>query len=344
MSGRVASVRSESSSSDLIPGSFGLLAVMVLLGSSTALAAKFTLAGLPVTFVPLVRFGIGGLLFLPWAFRQPAFREIFTHDLTRLIVAAAFCVPINQAFFLNGARFAPTSHVGLIYAACPLVVLALAAGLRQETLTSRRLIGVVATVSGVVVLGVGQLTSSAPTSSQVLFGDLLLVGAVVSWGAYLTSVKPLASKYGSLPTLVATFIVGALLDLPLAIATTGDWSRLTTAPPLSWWSLAYLSVAVTGIGLACQNLALKRFDASLVASVGNLAPVLTVLWGILFLKEPLTLPLILGGSLTFAGIACASGLARRKRLAPVDAPPVVEAPQHLGLPRIEHGSATPARS
>jgi drug/metabolite transporter (DMT)-like permease len=49
-------------------------------------------------------------------------------------LTGAFCVPINQAFFLNGARLAPTTHVGLIYALCPMVVLLLAWASGQERL------------------------------------------------------------------------------------------------------------------------------------------------------------------------------------------------------------------
>ena len=44
---------------------------------------------------------------------------------------SAFCVPINQSFFLSGARLAPASHIALIYAACPLVVLAPGDGLDE---------------------------------------------------------------------------------------------------------------------------------------------------------------------------------------------------------------------
>lgn len=266
------------------------------------MAAKFALVGLPVAFVPLVRFTLGGLLVLPWALGSGRWRRMLGEDWGRLIVAAFLCVPVNQGFFLNAARLTPTSHVGLIYAACPLVVLGLAAVCGQERLTAQRLMSVLASVLGVAVLGLGNLSGSGPDARNVFVGDLLLIGAVISWGGYLTVVKPLVARHGSLPVLAGTFLVGAVMDLPMALLNSGDWHRIATADARSWWSLLYMSVVATGIGLACQNQAMRRWDASQVAAVGNLSPVLTVVWGVLLLGEPMTPALVVGGLLTFSGI------------------------------------------
>ena len=94
------------------------LGLMVLIGSSTATAAKFAVKELPVGLVPIVRFGVAGLVLLPFLWRDGAWRRMLREDGRRAVLTAAFCVPINQAFFLNGTRLAPTTHVGLIYAVC----------------------------------------------------------------------------------------------------------------------------------------------------------------------------------------------------------------------------------
>ena len=134
-------------------------------------------------------------------------------------MTAAFCVPINQAFFLNGTRLAPTTHVGLIYALCPVVVLLLAWALGQERLVPSRLVGVLTSVSGVLVIGLSNLWHEGEAGGhEALMGDLLLVAAVASWGAYLTLSKPLIARHGA-PALAATFLIGSLLDLPIALAT-----------------------------------------------------------------------------------------------------------------------------
>lgn len=286
------------------PAAFGYLALMVLIGSSTAPAARYAVRELPIGLLPLLRFGGAGLCLLPWAVRGGALGRMARERPGRLLATAALCVPINQTFFLNGAKLAPTSHVALIYAACPLVVLLLASALGQERLDAGRLAGVLASVLGVVVIGLGNFWQGADAGRSVLRGDLLTVGAVTSWGAYLTVSKPLIARYGPIPALAATFLVGALLDLPIALASLDGPGRsaLMNGSATAWRALAYLCLVVTVFGLACQNQALRRLDASQVATFGNAAPLLTVLWGIWLFDEALTTPLLIGGALTLGGI------------------------------------------
>ena len=287
-------------------GAAVFLVLMVLIGSTTATAAKFAVKDVPLGLLPLARFGLAGLCLAPIVWRSGALGRMLRNDLPRLLVMAAFCVPINQAFFLAGTRLVPTSHVGVIYATCPLVVLLLASAMGQERMVMRRLVGVVLSVAGVAVIGVANLLKTGGSDFATLRGDGLMIGAVVSWGAYLTANKPLIAKYGAVPTLAGTFLVGSLMQLPIAIWTFPGWQSIWAVPAEGWQSLIYLGVIVTVLGLFCQNQALRRLDASQVATVGNVSPILTIIWGVVFLHEHLGRPLVLGASLTLSGILWAS--------------------------------------
>jgi drug/metabolite transporter (DMT)-like permease len=278
------------------------LALMVLIGSSTASAAKIAVRELPIGMMPVLRFGVAGLCLLPLIRSGGALRRMLREDTARLLAAAALCVPINQPLFLYGTLLSPTTHVGLIYAACPLVVLAMALSLRQERAAPSRLAGIAACVLGVLVVGIDNLWRLTSENAAQMRGDLLLVGAVVSWGAYLTVSKPLVDRHGAFAALAGTFLVGSLLDLPFAAVTMSSWPAVGSASAAAWSSLVYLTLFQSVLGLACQNQALRRLDASQVAAVGNGAPLLTVLWGVWFLREPFTPALALGGFLTVLGI------------------------------------------
>src|SRR3954470_2014034 len=219
------------------PMAWLFLVLMVLITSTTATSAKFAVRELPVALLPLVRFGVAGLCLLPVALRGGALSRLLREDLGRLALAAALCVPINQTFFLYGARLVPTAHTALIYAACPLVVLLLASALGHERPDLGRMVGVLLSVLGVVVIALDNLRQGGGAGRSVLWGDLLTVCAVISWGAYLTASKPLIARHGALPTLAGTFLVGAALDLPLALATFSDTSSLSNASPAAWRGL-----------------------------------------------------------------------------------------------------------
>ncbi len=285
---------------------FGWLALMVLIGSSTAPAAKIAVRELPVGLIPLVRFGVAGLCLWATVGRGGMLGRMIRRDGWRLLATAALCIPINQAFFLGGARFTSASHIGLIYAACPLVVLALAAATGQERLAPGRIAGASASVAGVALIALENVMRADPAGRDAFRGDLLEVFAVLSWGAYLTVNKPLVERHGALPTLVATFLVGWALDVPIALATCPTWPPLSGVSTAAWLGLAYLALVVSIFGLASQNLAMRSLDASQVATFGNIAPVLTIVWGYLLFGERLSPIAAVGGVLVLAGIAWSS--------------------------------------
>jgi drug/metabolite transporter (DMT)-like permease len=283
------------------------LALMILFGSTTSPFAKVAVSELPIGVLPLLRFGFAALCLLPFLSDRGALWRLLRDDPFRLALVAALCVPINQSFFLNAARLGPNSHVGLFYAVCPLVVWLLAWLLGHERLNLGRLWGVLASIVGILVIGLGNYwsgNSSSPGEARnVMMADFLLVGAVVSWGAYLTLSKPLISRHGAIPVLAGTFLVGFLLEVPIALITLPGWlPMIREASRSAWISLGILALLITPLNLALQNLSLRRLDASQVATFSNAAPILTVLWGVCFFHESLTPALIMGGLMTLGGI------------------------------------------
>ncbi len=296
------------------------LLLMVLLTSTTAPSARMAVQEMPIAVLPLIRFGSAGLCLLPavlWRGRRGLTR-LFIEDWPRLLIAASLCIPINQALFLNGAKLAPTMHVGLLYAACPLVVLIVAILIGQENLTRPRLMGILLTVLGVAGIALGAAWEGALVAEgadpdpdvvrRTLLGDAAIVGAVLSWGMYMALSRPLILKHGALTTLAGVFLTGSLLQVPLGLMATDVGSRLAQASTTSWLALTYLSLIVTVLGLWFQNRALQRYEASLVAAVGNVAPLLTVLWSIWLFDERLTTAFVLGALLILVGV----GWARRQ--------------------------------
>ena len=284
--------------------------LMVIVGSTTAGAAKLAVREVPVAWLPVMRFGLAGLCLLPLVWRRGVLFKVLRDDPLLLFLSAAFCVPINQAFFLSASRLGPTSHVGIFYATCPLVVLVAAWAMRLERPDLSRLWGVLASVAGMVVIGLGSLwdgpAGSAAESRDVMMADFLLVGAVLSWGGYLAVSKPLVARHGAMPALVGTLLLGCVLSVPIALVLGPRWSTMATVSWSSWAAVAVLALVITPLGWTFQNLSMRRFDASQVATYSNGSPVLTVLWGIWLFGEPLTPSLLVGRRITLAGICWAS--------------------------------------
>ncbi|MDG3004600.1 DMT family transporter [Paludisphaera mucosa] len=297
---------------------YAYLGIMIFLGSTTSPLAQVAVRQLPIGLVPLLRFGTAGLCLIPFVGGFGRVRELIRRDWRRLLLVAACCVPINQFFFLTAAKLGTNAHVGLFYATVPLIVWVLAWMIGQEPLDLSRLGGILISIAGVLVIGLGNIlggdAASTPEQTHaVMIADLLLIGAVISWGAYVTLSRPLIVRHGALPTLAGTFLVGFLLQIPIAALTAPAWvPQLRLATPAAWICLAVLAFAITPMNLALQNLALRRLDASQVATFSNVAPVLTVVWGVWLFGEVLSPALVVGGLLTLLGVFWTSRPAPRR--------------------------------
>jgi drug/metabolite transporter (DMT)-like permease len=280
--------------------------LMVLIGSTTAPAARYIVHSLPLAWIPVMRFGLATLCLGPLIWVKGGLGRLLRQDGWRLVLAAALCVPINQGFFLGATKLGLVSHVGLFYATCPLVVLLLAWGFRMERPDFARLTGVLMSVAGIVVIGIGHYLEKGHQSSgvaqSVVLSDLLLLGAVTSWGGYIAVSKPLIVRHGAMTVLAGTVLLGWVLSLPFAFVQPLGLSSLSQVPTSAWLALLFLGLFITPFAWAYQNLALRRFDASQVATFSNASPILTVVWGMWLFGEVLTPTLIAGGAMTLGGI------------------------------------------
>ena len=287
------------------------VALMVVLGSTTAAAAKIAVAELPVTLVPAARFGMAGLCLLPWVLGRGVLVRMFREDALLLLATAALCVPINQGFFLTAARLGPTSHVGIFYATCPLVVLLLAWTMRMERPDRGRLWGVLASVAGIVVIGLGNFWSGRRRYDRR--------------GARRRARRPVAGRGRAVVGRIHRGEQAAGRASRSHAGAGGDVSgrmhafacrwrsgpgrasrALASVSSSAWLALVILGLFITPLGWAFQNLSLRRFDASQVATFSNGSPFLTVVWGVWLFSELLTPALMAGGALTLGGIYWAS--------------------------------------
>ncbi len=113
--------------------------------------------------------------------------------------------------------------------------------------------------------------------------------------------------------LAATFLLGSLLDLPIALATVSDWTLIETASPAACARAGVLDPGVDHPRPCLPEPGARRLDASQVATVGNASPILTVIWGIWLFHEAVTPSLALGGILTLGGIVWTSPQGLRVR-------------------------------
>lgn len=193
-------------------------------------------------------------------------------------------------------RFTTATNAGVLSNLVSVFMILIAARLLHERLTGKEWGALVAAFAGSVLVsqGAGHLTVGGPG----LLGDGLMVLASLMAAIYSIGGKRLTERYPAELVITTVATGGALLLAPLAVA---EGIRLD----LPWQT--WLILAVVGVGSgAVANLwwlqLLSRIPASRAALVLLLTPVVSATVAVVVLREPLTLPTVLGAALVLSGV------------------------------------------
>ena len=134
-----------------------------------------------------------------------------------------------------------------------------------------------------------------------------MIGAPVAFALYNVFLQPLLQRYGLLALTAASSLVGMLGLVPFVRPSTVDAVAEMSASSASL--ILYLGVVCTLFGYAAWNVGLRGLGPTRAVSYTYAIPALAVLMGALFLDEPITVWLAVGGALILGGVA----LAQRSR-------------------------------
>lgn len=282
----------------------GALAALtaVFIWGFTFVPAKLALAEMGPFTLAVLRFLLALAIVLPATRLLPP--EARVRGLSWGTLALLGCTGVTLFFGLQNLGLARTSatEAGLITGAVPAVTAALSVALLRERITRLRLLGIVASLTGVAVV---VLASNGREGAGTLQGNLLMMGAVFAWAFYTIINKRIGGRMPESVLLAYAMVLGTLFLLPAAaveIAVVG----FGPVSPVGWLSLLFLGLGGSGAAFYCWNAALRRLDASSAITYINLVPVVTVVSAALMLGERPAAAQLLGGALVVLGVYLAS--------------------------------------
>ncbi len=189
---------------------------------------------------------------------------------------------------------------GLITAANPVAIAVLGWIVLGETMSARKKGGILLAAFGVLVL----LSRGDPSVFLTLrfsSGELLMLTGILTWGTFsVFSRKALKNVDPGLAMLHA-FAFG-LLYATAVILWTGRYDEIPGITALVWGNILFLGIFCSGVAYVLWYDALQILPASEAGVFLYVNPVVAVLISTVFLGEPLTVPMLLGGLLVFAGV------------------------------------------
>jgi drug/metabolite transporter (DMT)-like permease len=197
---------------------FLLILVSLIWGFNFSVVKMGIMAIGPLAF-SFLRFILSALLmfFVLYITEKNPWVEV--KDLPYFLFLGLLGFGIYQPLWSYGLKLSLASHSALILSLSPVVV-SLVAFLRKEELVGGiNLLGVIVGFGGVMFL-VSQGGSGDYSSESVLYGDLLTLGAAISWGLYSYFGKNMVKKYSPLKTSTWSILWGLMFMFPICIGET----------------------------------------------------------------------------------------------------------------------------
>jgi drug/metabolite transporter (DMT)-like permease len=228
-----------------------------------------------ITGIDMVSFRIGGAAVLFWLTSLFLPHEhVPLKDFFLFAGAAIFGLTCNQCCFTIGLSLTSPVNASIVTTSMPIFSMILAALILKEPITGKKALGVFIGCCGAVIL---ILTSAAAVSSKVgdIRGDLLCLGAQVSFALYLSLFNKLIRRYNPFTVNKWMFMWACIFILPFSFSHVMliDWHNV---PQQTWWETAYVVVFGTFICYILTMIGQKTLRPTVVSIYNYVQPVVSV--------------------------------------------------------------------
>jgi drug/metabolite transporter (DMT)-like permease len=203
-----------------------------------------------------------------------------------------------NSLLYSGLRTTTAANAALISGTGPLVIGICAALLLHEPFTGRGAIGALVSLLGVAVIASGGSLANM-LRFQLNPGDVLVFGAILSWGIYsVLSRVATRSRSALSASALSTFfglpllLVAALAELP---------TRPVDASPALLAAIIYIGIFPSVVAYLSWNEGVRRVGPAKATAFFNMLPVFGALFGVLLLDEPFGWSQLVGGAMIILG-------------------------------------------
>jgi drug/metabolite transporter (DMT)-like permease len=259
--------------------------------------AKAVLADLAPLALAAIRVGVATPILMILAWRRDRFVPS-RRDLPMLALLGGLGVFANQVLFVTGLKHTTATNASILMLSVPVFTVAAAAALRIERVGAARLVGILLSVAGALVL-VNPLRFSADHSAAL--GNAIILVNGLAYALFLVLQRPVLARIPWRTVIAWSFLFGTLGVIPFSVPALVALEP-ALVPARAWWGMAYIITFPTVFAYAASTWAVRRSSPALVAVSNTLQPLVAATLGILFLGERFGWAEGLGFALIVAGL------------------------------------------
>jgi drug/metabolite transporter (DMT)-like permease len=276
-------------------GVWAALAAVYVLWGSTYLAIDLAVETLPSFLMLAVRFLVAGVVLYLLSSRR-AERPRLVHWRSALAVGGALLL-LGNGGVAYAVQHVDTGVVALIVGSVPLWMAVLDRVVYGQRLAPTAIAGLVLGFGGIAFL-------ARPSGDGSLVGLVVVLLGSLAWAAGSLYARKAPAPSNALQGASMQMLAGALL-LAIVGVGTGELGQLDLggASTSSWLALVYLITLGSLVGFSAYIWLLKVAPTHLVGTYAYVNPVVAVLLGSLWLGEPITPSILIGGAAIVVAVA-----------------------------------------
>ncbi|MDD4212740.1 MAG: DMT family transporter [Bacilli bacterium] len=241
----------------------------------------------------------------------------FTKQVIRLVWWVVLFQPLLYFLFETyGLHFSSSSEAGMMIALIPIVVAILSSIILKEKPTLLQWGCILLSIGGILLIetmGVGG------SRSNNWMGVLLLLGAVIAAAFFNIFSRKASQELHPMEITYFMMLGGAIVFNGMNVADHLIHNSFATyldglSNPIVLIALLYLGIASSVVAFFLVNYSLSKLTAPISSLYSNLSTVITILMGVLFLQETLTVYHIIGSIMIIVGVYLSTVLKRFKVL------------------------------
>jgi drug/metabolite transporter (DMT)-like permease len=195
------------------------------------------------------------------------------------------------------SQFIPSGWMSVLFGLAPIVTgLIATVWLAEQALNGARIVGMLLGLAGLAIM----LLGSQQLGPQAVYGILGMVFSVIAYSVSAVAVKRIGADVPAL----ATTIGGLTVTVPLLVIVyllAGE-SLPAIVSYKAMWSIIYLGIVGSVLGFALYYYVLRHVEATRVALITLITPVLALLFGHLVNGEALQTEAMIGSAGILSGL------------------------------------------
>ncbi|MCL2343838.1 MAG: DMT family transporter [Firmicutes bacterium] len=275
--------------------SYILMGILLIFWGSFAAVSKLVLSDMDSYQVLFYMFGFSAVIMTIQAFVKGKWREVkqlCMKDVMRLSLYG-FIQFLYYFFYILALKLIPSVEASMINYLFPVFIVLFSVPINREKLTWIKIISSVICFAGVIIIVTGGKFGDIKITN--LAGDLLALGAAISWGLFSN-----LGKKNQVDSFISYYIYTSISFL-LSVFSIIDLSHFILPNVAGLAGCLWLGLSNVVLAFPIWFKVLKRSSAASAANLAFFAPFVTLLFIATLTGEQITLAAIIGMLLIIAG-------------------------------------------